>query len=34
MTGVLDMIKEIDEGLHMILQDVMEEALEEKGYSV
>jgi heterodisulfide reductase subunit C len=34
MTGVLDMIKEIDEGLHMILQDVMEEALEEKGFSV
>ncbi len=34
MTGVLDMIKEIDEGLHMILQDVMEEALEEKGYSI
>ena len=32
MTGVMDMIKEIDEGLHMILQDVMEEKLEEAGY--
>ena len=33
MTGVLDMIKEVDEGLHMILNDVMEELLEEAGYS-
>jgi heterodisulfide reductase subunit C len=32
MTGVMDMIKEIDEGLFMILQDVMEERLEEAGY--
>lgn len=29
MTGVLDMIKAVDEGLHMILNDVMEELLED-----
>jgi heterodisulfide reductase subunit C len=34
MTGVMDMIKEVDEGLFMILQDVMEERLEEAGYDV
>lgn len=34
MTGVMDMIKEVDEGLHMILMDVMEEKLEEAGYSM
>jgi len=34
MTGVMDMIKAIDEGLHMILVDVMEEKLEEAGYHV
>ncbi len=34
MTGVMDMIKEIDEGLFMILQDVMEERLEDAGYDV
>ena len=34
MTGVMDMIKEVDEGLFMILQDVMEERLEEEGYDV
>ncbi len=33
MTGVMDMIKEVDAGLHMILTDVMEELLEEAGYS-
>jgi len=33
-TGVMDMIAEIDEGLHMILNDVMEEKLEEAGYEV
>ena len=33
MTGVLDMIKEVDEGLHMILCDVMEELLDEAGYA-
>ena len=32
-TGVLDMIKEVDESLHMILTDVMEEMLEEHGWS-
>ena len=30
-TGVLDMIKEVDEGLHMILTEVMEERLEDAG---
>ena len=34
MTGVLDMIREVDEGLHAILVDVMEESLEERGYKV
>jgi heterodisulfide reductase subunit C len=34
LTGVLDMIKSIDPGLHMILGDVMEELLEERGYSL
>ena len=34
MTGVMDMIKEVDEGLFMILQDVMEEKLEDAGYDV
>lgn len=31
-THVMDMIAEVDEGLHMILNDVMEEKLEEAGY--
>ncbi|MHB8340795.1 MAG: 4Fe-4S dicluster domain-containing protein [Mycobacteriales bacterium] len=30
-TGALNMIKEVDQGLHAILQDVMEERLEEEG---
>jgi heterodisulfide reductase subunit C len=30
-TGSLSMIKEIDEGLHMILEEIMEEKLEEEG---
>jgi heterodisulfide reductase subunit C len=30
-TGALDMIKEVDEGLFMILQEVMEERLEDEG---
>ena len=30
-TGALDMIREVDEGLHMILEEVMEERLEEEG---
>ena len=34
MTGVLDMIKAVDEGLHMILSDVMEELLEEHDIAV
>jgi heterodisulfide reductase subunit C len=34
MSGVMDMIKEVDEGLFMILQDVMEEELEDAGYDV
>jgi heterodisulfide reductase subunit C len=33
MTGVLDMIKEADASLHMILVDVMEEKLEDAGYT-
>jgi heterodisulfide reductase subunit C len=33
-TGALDMIKEVDEGLHMILEEVMEERLEEEGIEV
>ncbi|MDA8393245.1 MAG: 4Fe-4S dicluster domain-containing protein [Actinomycetota bacterium] len=30
-TGALDMISQVDEGLHMILEEVMEERLEEEG---
>lgn len=30
-TGVLDMIREVDEGLHMILEEVMEDRLAEEG---
>jgi heterodisulfide reductase subunit C len=30
-TGVLDMIKEVDASLHMILTEVMEERLEDAG---
>jgi heterodisulfide reductase subunit C len=33
-TGVMDMIKALDESLHMILVDVMEERLEDAGYPV
>lgn len=33
-TGVMDLIMSVDEGLHMILADVMEEMLEEHGYEV
>lgn len=33
-TGVMDMIAQVDEGLHMILTDVMEEKLEEAGYEM
>jgi heterodisulfide reductase subunit C len=31
-TGVMDMIGQVDEGLHMILEDVMEDVLDEAGY--
>lgn len=30
-TGALDMIKEIDSNIHMILEEIMEERLEEGG---
>jgi heterodisulfide reductase subunit C len=33
-SGVMEMIKEVDEGLHMILTDVMEEKLEEAGFAL
>ncbi|MHB1711211.1 MAG: 4Fe-4S dicluster domain-containing protein [Acidimicrobiales bacterium] len=33
-TGALAMIKEVDEGLHMILEEVMEERLEEEGIEI
>ena len=33
-TGALDMIGDVDEGLHMILQEVMEERLEDAGIEV
>lgn len=33
-TGVMDMIANVDQGLHLILSDVMEELLEEAGYEV
>lgn len=34
MTGVMNMIKEVDEGLFDILEDVMTEKLEDAGYDV
>ena len=33
-TGVMDMIKTLDESLHMILMDVMEEKLEDAGFAL
>jgi heterodisulfide reductase subunit C len=33
-TGALDMISEVDAGLHMILEELMEELLEEEGIEV
>ncbi len=33
-TGALSMIKDVDEGLHMILEEVMEERLEEEGIEI
>jgi heterodisulfide reductase subunit C len=34
MTGVLEMIREVDENLCTIIEEVMEDALEERGYRV
>jgi heterodisulfide reductase subunit C len=33
-SDVMDMIEEVDEGLHMIILDVMEETLEDAGYDI
>jgi heterodisulfide reductase subunit C len=33
-TGALDMISDVDAGLHMILEELMEELLEEEGIEV
>ncbi|MEK6222604.1 MAG: 4Fe-4S dicluster domain-containing protein [Chloroflexota bacterium] len=33
-TGVMDMIANVDEGLNLILSDVMEEMLEDAGYEI
>ncbi len=33
-TGALDMIKQVDEGIHMILEEVMEERLEDEGIEI
>jgi heterodisulfide reductase subunit C len=33
-TGALDMISELDEGLHSLLEEVMEDLLEEEGYEL
>jgi hypothetical protein len=30
-TGALEMIRHVDESLHMILEEIMEERLEEEG---
>jgi heterodisulfide reductase subunit C len=34
LTGNLEMIEQIDEGIYMILEEVMEELLEEHGYDI
>lgn len=34
LSGVLDILKEVDQGVHAILTEVMEEVLEEKGYDL
>ena len=34
LTGNLEMIENIDEGIYMILEEVMEELLEEHGYDI
>jgi heterodisulfide reductase subunit C len=33
-TGALEMIRDVDEGLHMILEEVMEEKLEDEGIEI
>jgi heterodisulfide reductase subunit C len=33
-TGALDMIAQVDKGIHMILEEIMEEKLEEEGVSL
>lgn len=33
-TGALDMIREVDTGIHMILEEIMEERLEEEGIEI
>ena len=34
LPGNLEMIEKIDEGIFMILEEVMEELLEENGYDI
>lgn len=34
LAGVLDLIRQIDSGVHTILEEVIEEVLEEKGYDL
>lgn len=34
LTGSMDIVAQVDEGLHEILSDVMEELLEEAGYEI
>ena len=33
-TGALDMIAQVDQGIHMILEEIMEEKLEEEGIEI
>jgi len=33
-TGALDMIRQVDEGIHMILEEVVEERLEDEGIEI
>lgn len=34
LSGVLDIIREVDAGVHAILEEVMEEVLEDRGYDL
>ncbi len=34
LTGNLELIEGIDEGIYMILEEVMEELLEDNGYDI